>query len=248
MTQYFLGALALVLCTVLSLVITHPSPLLSGRMFGIMEAYPEIGGPFMGAVVYLIMVLPLVPALACFIPPIVLRPRLGLLGFGAALFMAFLFSEVVNAYYYYLTGPFIVSSVKAVLSLISHAPDAPVGRWGISFGDFRVMLGYSCTELSSFLLFFGLVGFSWWRYRPQGFLRNAGLFVLVVMGLVFLWFLNIARIVAVMMVGSLNPELAIGIFHSAAGPILFFGFFLVYIRFVLRLVHAGSAVRKKATA
>ena len=236
MSQYYIAALVLVLSEIFALAVTHPAPALSGRMYSFMDAYPAIGGPFMGAALYIIMLLPFIPASACFLPLSFFRKSFDSLIFGFLLFVSFLFSEVLNAYYYFLTGPWIVTSVKGFLGFISHSAGPSTGRWALDFRDFHVLLGYSCTELSSFLLFTGLFWFCWWRRRPTGFLRNFAMFGLFLLGLITLWFLNIFRIVSIMLIGSRYPDFAIGLFHSSIGPALFFVFFLVYIRTALRFL------------
>jgi exosortase E/protease (VPEID-CTERM system) len=93
------------------------------------------------------------------------------------------------------------------------------GRMRVAIPGFRAIITYKCSGIEGVGLVLTFLSFYLWCFRDQ--LRLPRALVLLPIGMIAVWTLNVVRIVVLVLIGVHNRTLAIGGFHSAAGWILF---------------------------
>ena len=106
----------------------------------------------------------------------------------------------------------------------------------LGVGSFKVIIGPACSGIESLTLFLGLFMLLMVYEQSNLNLRRAGIVLLV--GLIGTYVLNVIRIAAILLIGIKNPTFAVGLFHSQAGWMLF-------SLFVLGLLYFGYGWMKK---
>jgi exosortase E/protease (VPEID-CTERM system) len=93
------------------------------------------------------------------------------------------------------------------------------GKMMLAIPGFRAIITPACSGIEGIGLVLTFLGFYLWWYRDQ--LRMPRALVLLPIGMIAGWILNVVRIVLLILIGVHNRPLALGGFHSAAGWILF---------------------------
>jgi len=93
------------------------------------------------------------------------------------------------------------------------------GKLSLAMPGFRVRILSGCSGLEGVGLVLAFLSFYLWWYRDQ--LRMPRALVLLPIGVVAAWTLNVVRIMVLMLIGVHYRRLAQGGFHSGAGWILF---------------------------
>lgn len=235
---------------VLAVWLTHPS----GHVYSRIQLYalrnPETGPPAVASALSVIELLPAIPLVLLVFPFSLIRQSLGRVFIGGLLLLVYAIGPVLEAAYYGLTGPPLVTTVRSILSLIPGTVPANLSRWEIGYGTFRVTLGYACTDFSALLLFIGLFGLVWWHMAKKRHIMHVRAIGALLTGIVSLWMLNALRITLIVLIGSKYPTFALNLFHSGVGIVIFLCFFIAYVKLVLPFVQMPvkeKIVRRKKT-
>ncbi len=102
--------------------------------------------------------------------------------------------------------------------------------------EFGVLIGEACSGVFSIFLFsalFGMLIALDWRKTIAW--RAVVLFIFAMVGL---FLVNVLRVYLIVLVGALyDPELAVGLFHSYVGSVLFLIFFVLFIWYFADWMH-----------
>ncbi|MCX6767765.1 MAG: archaeosortase/exosortase family protein [Candidatus Micrarchaeota archaeon] len=150
-----------------------------------------------------------------------------------------LFSNTVTALVYHLLSAAVPGAVMALSACC-----APM----VGVGSFRVLIGEACSGIDSLslftLLFVGIMAYDWKVIDKKRAL------LAFVPGLVGIWFANIFRVSALVLIGAfVSPGLAVGLFHENAGWIFFVIYCTAFWYFAYPFVRArgggGNAAQKR---
>lgn len=107
-----------------------------------------------------------------------------------------------------------------LLSLFEANAVMDLGNRILGVGDFRVQIWAACSGYEGIALILAFLAVYLWVFRAH--LRFPNAFCLVPIGIGAVWFLNAARIAALVSIGAhVSPEVALGGFHSWSGWIAF---------------------------
>ncbi|MBI4980765.1 archaeosortase/exosortase family protein [Candidatus Woesearchaeota archaeon] len=106
----------------------------------------------------------------------------------------------------------------------------------LGMGSFKVIIGPACSGIESLTLFLGLFMLLVVYEQSNMNFKRAGMVLL--MGLIGTYVLNVIRIAAILGMGVKYPSFALGLFHSQAGWVLF-------SLFVLGLLYFGYGWMKE---
>jgi len=236
--QAFPALLFWALTLIVAVWVSHPAQAIFARMQLYALIHPEAGAPFIAGLISLVELLPAIPILLFFFPlPALIRSRGRLIG-GSILLVLYGMGPVIEASYYRLVGPPLVTVVRGLLFLIPGTIPPNLNRWEIGYGSFKVTLGYACTDFSALMLFIGLFGLVWWQMTKKRRIDHAKAMIALACGIIALWILNVLRITLIVLIGSVYPAFALTLFHSAVGIVIFLCFFLAYVKVVLPMVVA----------
>ncbi len=97
----------------------------------------------------------------------------------------------------------------------------------MSVDGFAVIIGPSCSGVFSMVLFTALFSFVYWLDRDRINGRRA--VKLYIIGVLGAYLINLLRVVVLLIIGAKwSPELAVGLFHTNAGWILFATYSFIY--------------------
>ncbi len=117
--------------------------------------------------------------------------------------------------------------IESINSLNNIPIDTTLSYPSITLHQFQVMIGPPCSGIESLSMFLGL----WillYIYEQEKLNLKRSIIVLI-LGLIGTFILNILRIISIILIGTKYPEFAIGIFHSQIGWILFSIFILLLL-------------------
>ena len=243
--QIFPSILLWATTLVLMIWLSHPSQDVFSKIHLYALRHPETGPPLVAGFLSIIELLPAVPLLFIAFAFSSLRHSRGRVIAGALLLLLYSFGPVMEAAYYRFTGPPLVVAVRSVLSLFPGTMPENLTRWEIGYEQFRVTLGYACTDFSALMLFIGLFGFVWWRMTKRQSVVHRQAIIALLGGIVSLWILNILRITMIVLIGSKYPKFALSLFHSGVGIVIFLSFFLAYVKVVLPFVNRQKMKDRK---
>jgi len=119
------------------------------------------------------------------------------------------------------------------------------GNETLGIGSFVVNIGKVCSGVESLLLFTSLYALIFFIDRKK--LDTTKMLILFIPGLIGDFFVNILRITLILILGVwINPQFAVGIFHTNAGWVLFIIYFFVFWYFVYPLVKKSDGTNQKA--
>jgi len=135
-----------------------------------------------------------------------------------------------QAWYYMSLG--VAKVVVFVFSLFTSQTSLQVTAVDpiVTLQNFTVIIGPPCSGIESLSMFFGL-----WLLLfvyEQDRLQVGRSVVVLFVGLVGAYVLNIFRVALILMMGTKNPDFAVGLFHSQVGWVLFSVFILVLLYFL----------------
>ncbi|MBI2573484.1 exosortase/archaeosortase family protein [Candidatus Woesearchaeota archaeon] len=116
----------------------------------------------------------------------------------------------------------------ATMSMTGTSPQLQVN-------SFSVIIGPPCSGVESLSMFIGLA-ILLFVYEHDTIHMKRGLLA-VIIGLLGSFFLNIIRIAGILAIGTFNPDVALGLFHSHAGWILFSAFVLLLLWVLYPWIH-----------
>jgi exosortase/archaeosortase family protein len=124
----------------------------------------------------------------------------------------------------------LADSIVYLLSFIIPHPE----EMTLQMGNFWVTIGPACTGVNSLLMFATLFGSIGIIFHQTKRLKLKKYLIASLGGLALLYILNNLRIVILLLIGShYSPELALTLFHSYLGAILFFFVILAYYKWVI---------------
>ncbi|MSR67488.1 hypothetical protein EXS65_01505 [Candidatus Peribacteria bacterium] len=220
---------------VFALWLTHPSDAIYQYIVNFIAENKLLGGPIVAAVVAVAIVTPFFPAYAFIAPLTALSKGWELLVIYITLIGCF-FISVIEAVYFTLLAPFIMQLLTKILLLFSWNVYVNIEHTLISIDGFRVVIGAACAGFGYmllFLLFFTYLVFYLGTVKKVSSMRAL---LALVLGLTAVFFLNILRIVTLMLVGIEYPEFALTLFHSVIGSVYFFLFFLLAFPFIRKFI------------
>lgn len=236
--QIILALLSAALLFLLSLWLLHPSPAAFAALQDFGMRHPAVGDPLLNALLGFLILLPtLVLPFAFFPLSLLLRHRIGLL-LGLLGALGFLLFPALESAYFGVTGPPLTAAVRGVLSLLPGGLPAEMSRWEVGYDDFVVTVGYACTEFSSIALLVGLLGVAFHSLSRRQSVSWGRAALAILLGILLLWLLNVARIAAIVVIGSYHRAFALTLFHSGIGLLLFLVFFLLFVKLSLPFVRA----------
>lgn len=205
-------------------LVLHPTTTQLQAMYHFASIDPALRTPAIAAGIEFLYLSLIVPLAMCFVPGSFLRRHRWPLIFGCLLIVLFLCGEIINYYYFRLSGPLLAEAVQWLMSHFPNGGMERASRWHVAYRGFQVMIGPACTDFSAMVLLIGMLGFVWWRRRPST--RRAWLAASTIMvgGVAGLFGINVLRIALIMVVGTWWPSFAIGLFHSSIGALVLFAY------------------------
>jgi exosortase/archaeosortase family protein len=145
----------------------------------------------------------------------------------------YLFSNSITILLFNMFNPFFPSAY-------SLEGDVPL----LQVNDFLVAIGAPCSGIESMFLFaafaIGIFALDCKRMRKVAFLVSA------VLGLIGIYFVNLIRLFLLMLVGIyINPEFAVGMFHTNVGWLLFVIYFLCYYLIIKTFIYLPGTHKGK---
>jgi len=119
----------------------------------------------------------------------------------------------------------------AVLSLFSDEISIAPGASGatLALGNFTALIGSPCSGIESLTMFLLVALFI--VMLDWSILNHKKLWILIP-GILGMYIVGVLRVLLLMIVGTKNPALAIGLFHTNVGWILFAAYLLLFWNFV----------------
>jgi exosortase/archaeosortase family protein len=220
----------------LSFFITHPGEAQFAELQRFVQTAPVIGGTILSGVIRAALLLPALPLLFAFVPLSLIKKFTLQLTLILGVMFVFLFANTLDALFYDVTMPFILTFSYWPLQLVSGDVSLDAAERLIRVGDFKAYVGPTCAGFSLLAIFLGFYAVYWEHLsRLKGFSAMKAMIALPI-GLLILFFLNILRISVLMLLGDYSPELAVVIFHGAAGTLILLGVAFVYLQFVRRWI------------
>lgn len=133
------------------------------------------------------------------------------------------------------SGDMTVGLVESLLTPFAGGPVRRPERFVIGTDSFAVRITHDCAGFQGIgLVTTLLAGYLWW-FRDSHRFPQA--FLLVPIGIVFIWLANLLRITALILVGIwISPAIAIDGFHSTAG-------WMAFVTVGLGIIYASSRMR-----
>lgn len=234
--QFLIALGATIAVCVYSFYYTHPVESVMMQMHHAARASMRGTGAFMVVTSYSVLFLPLIPAFWMFFSWRDFKEFIYPLLFSLLFFIAILYSSAIASYYHGFIGPVIVDACHAVLMLFSDDVTGNAGNLNLRYESFNVVIGPVCTGLTMLFLFLALFGCMWVRQKRRQNISNSRAAIALIVGLLVSFAANIIRIVLIMVVGNISPQLGVDLFHSVAGAILFLALTFVYIKCTMPLL------------
>ncbi len=161
--------------------------------------------------------------------------------FRQTYFSMFVFSIIASFFYilttllwqvWYYMSIGVAKIVVWIFSLFTSQTSLQVTQLDpiVRLQTFTVIIGPPCSGIESLSMFFGL-----WLLLfvyEQDKLNLFRSIVVLFIGLVGAYVLNVFRVMLILIVGTYNPKVAVGMFHSQAGWVLFSVFILILLYFL----------------
>jgi exosortase/archaeosortase family protein len=110
--------------------------------------------------------------------------------------------------------------------------------------DFAVSIGAPCSGIDSMFLFIAF--FAGIFALDHKKIRRGRYVILLITGLAGVYAMNILRLLLLILVGiHISPDLAVGLFHTNAGWVLFVVYFLCYYLVIKRFIYEKSNTRRE---
>jgi exosortase E/protease (VPEID-CTERM system) len=111
-------------------------------------------------------------------------------------------------------------AASTVLTLLDASVVCDPASLRLGMGDFRVVISSECSGFEGIGLIWTLLGAYLFLFRRD--LRFPHAFLLIPIGTVVIWLVNVLRIAALVIIGAAgHPRIALGGFHSQAGWLAF---------------------------
>lgn len=232
--QVGLGLCMIVLAVALSIVITHPNLQWQDIMHDFAKENALVGSPLVASFLSFSLMWSLPGAMVLLLPGDWLAAHwrsiiLFVIGLAVCLFVS-----VFEALYHRLFAIALLQATAFFLSFFTTDLSVDVVRWVLRVKTFTVTVGPACSGLGYLLLFTCFFIAMVHRIGEHGSIRRLRTATLYCAGIVGTFLLNALRIASIMAVGTANPKLAMNLFHSSIGAILFFLFFVLFLEVTKR--------------
>lgn len=220
---------------VFAIWLTHPDDEMYQRIQSFLESNHLLGGPLFAAAVSIAIVFPFFPAYAFIAPMTVLSKGFELMVVFLTLVGCF-FITVIEALYFSLISPFVIHLLAKILLLFSWNVYANTQYSIISIDGFRLIIGPACAGFGYIVLFLLFFTYMVFFLRSQQTISVVKSLLALLLGFVCVFFLNILRIITLMLVGINYPDFALTLFHGVIGSVYFLVFFLICFPIVRKLI------------
>lgn len=219
-----------------SFFITHPGEAQFEELLRFVQIAPVIGGTLLSGVMRAALLLPAIPLFFAFLPFALIKRFTVQLLLALAVMLVFLFANTLDALFYDVTMPIILTLSYWPLEMMSNDVSLDAAERLMRVGDFKAYVGPTCAGFSLLAIFTGFYAVYWEHLsRLPGFSVIKAMIALPA-GLAILFFLNIIRISVLMLLGDYSPDLAVVIFHGAAGTLILLGTAFVYLQYVQKWI------------
>jgi exosortase/archaeosortase family protein len=233
--QVHLSLVAFILITALLSYLLHPSDAVVLTLMRFASHDLTVRMMAIGATILLLYTVLLVPAAYCLFPAEVLSRHWRIFLATWSLYALYAFGEVLNVFYFRVTGPWLVRVAQFVIRVFLGETAVGHHRWELTYHGFTVVVGPACSDFAALLLLAGILAFVWWKYPPRKIGQIATAILVTVCACAGVFVLNVTRIVSIMIVGSHWRSFAIGLFHSSSGAFLLFLYSLCWAWMLLRM-------------
>lgn len=213
--------------------ITHPTQVRWEIIDAFMNTYDPMAEPFIATGLYASLFLPLLPSLFLFVPTTFIRKYAVPFAGGFFLLLFYIFTHTLEAFYHVATASSLLRIVGGVLGLFPGITTVSPERWEVAYRGFSVVLGPLCSGFTAMALFTAIFCVLWWRLTELGSVYHTRAFLALLAGTILFFFINILRIVLIMIIGSFSHVLGMVLFHGTAGSLFFFLVIVLMIRFIL---------------
>ncbi len=227
--QIVLALVGVVCVATLGFFATHPTDAVFHSMVAFINAQRVIGGPLIASYLASMMTLVVIPLLFLFFPLAFLRRYRQKIFFLFLGLQFCLFSTVLEAMYHSFFSEYLLKAVVFLIHPFSADVYADPARSILSVQNFLVRVGPACSGLSFLILFISFFCYVLYSHSQKQHIHTPHAVILFVVGVFSLFFLNALRIASIMIVGTVAPNLAMNLFHSGVGVVLFFLFFLLFL-------------------
>lgn len=211
----------------------HLPPSVASSVAAFSRAHPLWGTGLVSGLLRLALFLPSLAAAALFLPWKTLRSLWPAAFAGIVLLFAYSLVQLGQFYYIRFLGEPIVVLTQSLLELIPNGRPVLSEGLELQYGAFRVIIGPPCLGLDAIAFFSAL----YWvmclavaRTRRLSVMKAVAVWMV---SAVLLYFLNVVRVAAIMVVGANTSREATDLFHQGIGALIVFGLFLVVVRWVL---------------
>ncbi|MGV8162100.1 MAG: archaeosortase/exosortase family protein [Candidatus Nanoarchaeia archaeon] len=114
----------------------------------------------------------------------------------------------------------------------------------LEVNDFAVTIGAPCSGIESIFLFaafsIGIFVLDHTRLKKKIFIITS------IVGIVGIYFVNVLRLFLLILTGIyIDPDFAVGMFHTNVGWILFAIYFLIYYLIIRKFIYKSSSLKRK---
>ncbi len=234
--QIILSILGVAVFVVAGFIATHPTDAVFTAMVTFIAQERVIGGPLIASYLASMMTLSAIPLFFFFFPfDFIQRYRKKIFFLFCGLEFC-LFSTVLEAMYHSFFSEYILRTVVILVRPFFSSVYADPARSILSVQNFLVRVGPACSGLSFLILFISFFFYILFSHSPAVIIRKHRATLVLLAGIIGLFFINALRIASIMMVGTFAPNLAMNLFHSGVGVVLFFIFFLLFLPTMKRWV------------
>ena len=231
---------ALVSMVTLAGWITHPNLDRLRLIESFINTYDPMAEPFVATGLYAVLFLPLLPSLFLLLPRTFLSRYITAFVAGTSLLIFYIFVHPLEAFYHVATGSTLIKWVGGLLRLLPGDTVLSPERWEVQYRGFSVVLGPLRSGFTAMSLFVAIFCALWWLLSKRGGVYHGRAVLALSTGVVMFFFINILRIVLIMIIGSFSRVIGMVLFHGTAGSLFFFLVIVVVIRFVMPLLRRES--------
>jgi exosortase/archaeosortase family protein len=234
-----LACLASIGAVFVSFLATHPSDAVFQTMTEFILRHRVIGGPLVASYLASTMTIVFIPLCFLFFPLHFLRANRLKIFFIFIGLQFCLFVTVLEAVYHSFFSPYLLKTVVAIIHLFLQNVYADPARSILSANNFLVRVGPACSGLSFLILFISFFSYVLWSFSRKAQIQKIRAAIIFFTGILLMFLLNAFRIASIMILGTVAPNLAMNLFHSAVGAIMFFLFFLLFLPVMKKWVFVG---------
>jgi exosortase/archaeosortase family protein len=212
---------------------THPGNAVLRDILTMAAISPGFYAPLLSSVLYTAILAPLVPAFGfVFSWRFLRRFWIPLVGMYFVVVLL-LFSAVATARIYAHTVAFVLGLTSGLLRLVSPDVQVNVAKATLTFKSFTAGIGPQCVGMRLTGVFTVLFAAVWIQLAREHNCHHSRAIIAYLAALVLMFALNIIRIAAIMVVGSVWPGVGVMLFHGSIGFVLFLAVFALYLRLVV---------------